>query len=71
MNGQQLSFNLGNSYSDRVLGGKAENLEKAIAAYKQALSVYTKGTFPTDWAKTQNNLGFAYIERILGNREEI
>ncbi|MEH2024159.1 CHAT domain-containing protein [Nostoc sp.] len=45
-----------------------ENLELAIAAYEQALQVYTKEAFPTDWAMTQNNLGNAYSNRILGNR---
>ncbi|NEN93396.1 MAG: CHAT domain-containing protein, partial [Okeania sp. SIO3H1] len=41
--------------------------ESAIAAYQNALEVYTKSDFPIDWAMTQNNLGNAYINRIKGD----
>ena len=39
---------------------KAENCNKAIRAYKEALKVYTLDRFPMDYAMTQNNLGNAY-----------
>ncbi|TBR60008.1 hypothetical protein B4U84_03655, partial [Westiellopsis prolifica IICB1] len=39
-----------------------------IAAYESALEVYTREAFPQDWAMTQNNLGNAYLYRILGER---
>ncbi|WP_414546638.1 hypothetical protein, partial [Nostoc sp. CCY0012] len=42
----------------------------AIAAYSAALEVYTRSAFPEKWAGTQNNLGNAYGERILGERAE-
>ncbi|KOP26269.1 hypothetical protein AMR41_11255, partial [Hapalosiphon sp. MRB220] len=42
--------------------------ESAIAAYESALEVYTREAFPQDWATTQNNLGIAYGDRILGER---
>ena len=40
--------NLGNAYCDRIRGERAENLEQAIAAYQQALEVYTRQAFPAD-----------------------
>ncbi|MEH1912126.1 CHAT domain-containing protein, partial [Nostoc sp.] len=45
-------------------------IELAIAAYNQALEVYTRSAFPVNWAMTQNNLGNAYGERIFGERAE-
>ncbi|MEG4841024.1 CHAT domain-containing tetratricopeptide repeat protein, partial [Microcoleus sp. B9-D4] len=59
-----------NAYQDRIRGGKAENLELAIAAYKASLEVYTREAFPQDWAMTQNNLGNAYQDRIRGGKAE-
>jgi tetratricopeptide (TPR) repeat protein len=38
-------------------------LRKSVAAYRDALTVYTKEQFPQDWAMTQNNLG-----NVLGNQ---
>ena len=38
----------------RIRGDKAQNIEAAIAAYQQALLVYTQTDFPMDWAATQN-----------------
>ncbi len=52
---------LGLAYGDRIRGDKAENLERAISSYEQALTVYTPTDLPVDWALTQNNLGNAYI----------
>ena len=51
-------------------GDKADNLEQAIAAYLEALSVYTRTAFPQDWAMTQNNLGIAYSDRIRGDKAD-
>jgi hypothetical protein len=42
----------------------------AIASFTAALSVYTRDTFPEDWAQTQNNLGIAYRNRIRGDKAE-
>ena len=48
-------------------GGKGGKLlEQAVAAYQSALEVYTKADLPQDWARTQNNLGFALWD--LGTR---
>jgi tetratricopeptide (TPR) repeat protein len=45
-------------------------VERAIRAYEQALTVYTREALPVQWATTQNNLGNAYSERIAGDRSE-
>jgi tetratricopeptide (TPR) repeat protein len=34
-----------------------KSLAEAVAAYRQALEVYTREQLPQDWARTQNNLG--------------
>ena len=62
--------NLGNAYSDRLKGDQGENIELAIAAFKQALTVFTFEAFPQNWAGTKNNLGNAYHNRIKGNKGE-
>ncbi|MGB5593713.1 MAG: CHAT domain-containing protein, partial [Crocosphaera sp.] len=53
-----------------IRGERADNLEKAIAAYNLSLEVYTREAFPEAWARTQNNLGNAYRGRIRGERAD-
>ncbi|MGL5060562.1 MAG: CHAT domain-containing protein, partial [Microcoleus sp.] len=48
----------------------ADNIERAIAAFNVALNIYTCEAFPVDWAGTQNNLGLAYGDRILGEKAD-
>ena len=55
---------------DRILGDRAENIEQAIVAYEQALTVMTQLAMPVDWAHTMNNLARAYYSRIRGDRAE-
>ncbi len=62
--------NFGNRIQEFPLGSKASNIEIAIACYEIVLRVYTRDTFPQDWAQTQNNLGGAYHNRIVGDRAE-
>ncbi len=62
--------NLGNAYSNRIRGERVENLELAIVAYNLSLEVYTRDSFPYEWATTQNNLGTAYSDRIRGERAD-
>ena len=62
--------NLGVAYWERIHGDRAENLERAIAAYQAALTVRTRDEFPEDWARTQNNVGVAYANRLGGDRGE-
>ncbi|MEP0834382.1 tetratricopeptide repeat protein [Microcoleus sp. AS-A8] len=49
-------YNLGHAYHARILGERAENLELAVAYYERALQVRTQGSFPEQWAMTQNSL---------------
>jgi len=54
-------FRIGDTYGK--LSGIRDtepNLKKAIKAYEEALTIYTKEDFPVDYAMTQNNLGAAY-----------
>jgi hypothetical protein len=60
----KVTNNLGLAYGNRIRGERADNLELAIAALNQSLEVYTREAFPEDWARTQNNLGNAYRNRI-------
>ena len=59
---------LGHLIQQFQLGRRAWNLEIAIACYKSALKVYTRENYPEKWARTQNNLGAAYSDRIEGVR---
>ncbi len=52
------------------LGDKASNIEIAITGYEVALTVYTRDTFPVEWAQTQNDLGNAYYHRIKGEKAQ-
>ena len=66
---------LGNLYYttadySRINGSRADNLERAIAFYEAALTVYTLENFPEKWAGTQNNLALAYYSRINGSRAD-
>ena len=45
-------------------------MEAAIHCYEAALQIRTRQTVPQDWAMTENNLGVAYSNRILGERAE-
>jgi hypothetical protein len=54
----------------RIRGERADNLERAIAAYETVLTVLTREAFPQDWALTQCNLGNAYSDLIRGERAD-
>ena len=60
----------GNLIQQFPLGNRMLNLELGVTAYQLALKVYTRETFPEDWAALQNNLGNLYSERIRGDRAE-
>ena len=62
--------NLGNAYRKRLAAGtRAENVERAIAAYERALEVFSLADTPFEWATAHNGLGLAYRERTTGERE--
>lgn len=52
---------LGNTHGELGIRTAAEavhpHLTQAVAAYRQALEVFTRATLPQDWAMTHNNLG--------------
>jgi tetratricopeptide (TPR) repeat protein len=52
------------------LGNRGINLEIAITGYEVITTVFTRDRFPEDWARTQNNLGNAYLNRIRGERAD-
>lgn len=62
--------NLGNAYHERILGDPAANTERAIALFREALTIRTPQRTPRDWATTQNNLALAYVDRISGDRAQ-
>jgi tetratricopeptide (TPR) repeat protein len=62
----QTQYNLGNSYSARIHGEHADNLEAAIACYIAASQVYSDEA-SLDWAIVQDELGNAYCDRIFGD----
>ncbi len=47
---------------------RAENIEISIATYEIVLSVRSFEINPEGWAKTQNHLGNAYLDRIRGEK---
>ncbi len=48
--------NLGNAYVRLPTGDRAENLKKAIDAYREALKIYTIEAFPREHAMVKGNL---------------
>ncbi len=61
---------MANAYSDKTIGDRENNLERAIEGYESVLEIYTKENFLIDWAMAQNNLANTYRNRIKGNRAE-
>ena len=57
----QYLISLGNSLREAGIRTKGADIQKFLgesaAAYREALTVYTKDQLPQDWAATQNNLG--------------
>jgi len=60
----------GQCLQQRILGDRADNIERSIEHYNNALKVRTEKDFPEQWAMTQNNLAKAYEDRILGDRAD-
>ena len=66
----KVMMNLANAYNNRIRGDRAQNLEEAIAAYRQALEVLTRQAMPVEWATVMMNLANAYYYRIRGDRAQ-
>ena len=62
--------NFSNLIREFPLGNQADNIEIAITGYDIVSSVYTRPTYPKNWAMTKNNLGNAYLNRIRGNKAD-
>jgi MFS family permease len=54
--------------AQRPDGDPRENWEQAIAAFEDALSIWTCARDPEKWAAGRMNLGVAYRERLAGDR---
>ncbi|XGV97804.1 MAG: CHAT domain-containing protein [Leptolyngbya sp. BL-A-14] len=62
--------NFGRLIQEFPAGQQEVNIELAIAAYQQALQIFTHETSPITWAMIQTNLGSAYYSRIREDRAE-
>jgi CHAT domain-containing protein/tetratricopeptide (TPR) repeat protein len=58
-----LQIELGNSLAQNPHGERAENIERAIHHYDQALKVYTREAFPAECRQTSRNLGNLHFEQ--------
>ncbi|MEG3881193.1 CHAT domain-containing protein [Microcoleus sp. herbarium7] len=56
----QIQNKLAVAYSNRINGSRADNLERAILCYRDALSIYTREAFPQNYSETLSNLGNLY-----------
>jgi CHAT domain-containing protein/tetratricopeptide (TPR) repeat protein len=65
-------MNIGNTAADFEVGAAARrgNIETAIKAYRNALTVYTRQAAPERWARMMLNLGSAFAERREGSRAD-
>ena len=62
--------NLATAYRERIKGGRAENIERAIEYYRKASTTLAKEENPFEWAEVQAHLSAAYHERVRGNRSD-
>jgi len=62
--------NDGLACAERLDGDRSENWEAAIAAFEDALTVWTRERNPQLWAATRVKLGVAYRDRLAGDRSE-
>lgn len=65
----QSQNNFGEAYLKRIKGDRADNIERAIAAYEAALTLWTREAYPAGWARAQTNLGEALAKRVRGDRK--
>lgn len=71
----KVQYNLGNIYRDRTLGNPRDNLTHAIAAFENALQVFTPEAYPQEYTLNQRQLMGAYQQKAkfqsLTNSEEL
>jgi MFS family permease/tetratricopeptide (TPR) repeat protein len=63
-------FNLGLALAQGADGDRSQNWELAIAAFEDALSVWTRERDPQQWAAARMSLGVAFRERLAGERSD-
>src|SRR5262245_57562096 len=66
----ELWIGLGDAYRGRRAGSGAENLEKAITAFKVAASLFNRAGTHKRSADAHVSLGMAYHKRIRGSRAD-
>src|SRR5262245_35619707 len=66
----RVHYGLGQVYLDRIPGERAQNIEKAIAAFNAASAIATKASAPSHWGSIQVGLSKAYWHRIEGRRAD-
>jgi CHAT domain-containing protein len=66
----RMHHNVGITYLQRLTGSRAENLERAIGHFAEALAERPRETFPRQWADTSHSLAAAYIQRWRGDRNK-
>ena len=59
---------LANAYAERVRDNRADNLERAIHDYQQALEELPRDMTPALWAQAMPNLAAAHADRPRGDR---
>jgi CHAT domain-containing protein len=62
--------NFSNLIREFPLGNQADNIEIAITGYEIALTIFTRYTYQEQWATLQHNLGYAYCNRIEGDKPD-
>jgi tetratricopeptide (TPR) repeat protein len=62
--------NLAVAWSNMPIGNRTENLQRAVRALEDALTVFNKEVDPIPWAAVQHNLGKTWAVIPLGNRSE-
>jgi tetratricopeptide (TPR) repeat protein len=65
-----LWWTLAAAYDQRQGGDRADNVERSIAAYREALHATSREAAARNWATLQSNLGLAYGERMRGDRAD-
>jgi tetratricopeptide (TPR) repeat protein len=61
---------LGNAYHVRLRGDHVDNVERALAYYREALAVRSRERDPVPWGITQHNLGILYRLRPTGDHQD-
>ena len=63
-------INLATALKNRIKGETGQNIDNAIACYRQILEVATRSTMPMQWAQTTMNLANAYAQQVRGDRAD-